>query len=74
VTGETIGEFEGRGGPTTVECTFVERDLENVAARFVVQPQREWVRTVGFVLIGAGIAGLLVSVALILSGMRARSA
>jgi len=71
--GETIGEFEGRGGPTTVDCTFVERDLDNVAARIVVTPQREWIRTIGFVLIAAGVAGILAAVALIVFGVRARS-
>ena len=73
VGGETIGEFEGRGGVTTVDCTFVERDLENISTRFVVTPQREWIRTIGFVLIGVGIFGILASVALILFGLRARS-
>lgn len=73
LTGETIGEFEGRGGTTTVECTFVERDLENISARFVVSPQREWIRLAGFAAIGAGVFGLLVSVALILFGVRGRS-
>ena len=71
--GETIGEFEGRGGATTVACTFVERDLDSVAARIVVTPQREWIRSVGFVLIGVGVAGILGSVALIMFGVRARS-
>jgi hypothetical protein len=73
LAGETIGEFEGQGGATTVDCTFVERDLDNVAARIVITPQREWIRIAGFVLIGAGVAGILASVALILFGVRARS-
>jgi len=73
LSGETIGEFEGRGGPTKVDCTFVERDLENVSARIVVSPQREWIRIAGFVLIAAAVAGILASVALILFGVRARS-
>jgi hypothetical protein len=71
--GVTIGEFEGQGGTTTVECTLVERDLDNIAARFTVAPQREWIRIVGFVFIGAGVAGILLSVVLILFGTRARS-
>src|SRR5215217_7281577 len=71
--GKTIGEFEGRGGTTTVECTAVERDLDNLSARFTVAPQREWIRIVGFTLIGAGIVGILVGVALILLGARARA-
>ena len=73
LAGETIGEFEGRGGRTRVDCTFVERDLGNVAARIVITPQREWIRVAAFVLIGAGVAGILASVALILFGVRARS-
>jgi hypothetical protein len=73
VTGETIGEFEGKGGPTAVACSFVERGPDTVA-RIVVTPQREWIRTVGFVLIGAAVVGILVSFALILFGIRARSA
>jgi hypothetical protein len=73
LAGETIGEFEGRGGSTTVECTFVERDLDNVAARIVITPQREWIRVVGFLFIGAGVVGILSSVALILFGLRART-
>jgi hypothetical protein len=73
VAGETIGEFEGRGGPTTVACSFAERG-PNTVARIVVAPQREWIRIVGFVLIGAGVVGILVSVALILFGVRARQA
>jgi hypothetical protein len=69
----TIGEFEGRGGPTTIACTFVERDNDNLTARMVIAPQREWIRTIGFILIGAGVFGILGSVALILFGVRARS-
>lgn len=73
ISGETIGEFEGRGGSTTAECTFVERDLENVGANLVITPQREWIRIIAFVVIGASVFVILVSTALILFGMRARS-
>ena len=72
ITGETIGQFEGKGGPTAVECTFVERGPD-ASSRIVVTPQREWIRTVGFIVMGAGVFVLLGSVALIMSGARARS-
>ena len=71
--GETIGEFEGRGGSTKVDCTFVERDLENVGSRIVITPQREWIRIAGFVLIGAGVVGILISAALVMFGARGRA-
>ena len=72
ITGETIGQFEGKGGPTTVECAFVERGPD-ASSRIVVTPQREWIRTVGFIVIGAGVFVLLGSVALLLSGAHART-
>ena len=65
------------GGEIQAYCSdvtgAVSGDLENVAARIVITPQREWIRIAGFVLIGAGVAGILASVALILFGVRARS-
>ena len=74
VSGRTVGTFQGVPGTTRVECTFVERDLDNVSVRFYVSPQREWLRTTGVVLIGLGVVVILGSTALIVSGVRARSA
>jgi hypothetical protein len=74
VSGRTVGTFQGVPGTTRVECTFVERDLDNVSARFYVSPQREWLRTTGFVLIGLGVVVILGSTALIVTGRRPRSA
>ena len=70
----TIGEFEGIPGTTTVECTFAERDLDLVSARFYVAPQREWLRTLGFVGLGGGVIVILVSVFSIFAGVRSRAA
>jgi hypothetical protein len=57
-----------------VECSFVERDLQRVSARFYVSPQREWLRTFGFVLIGLGVVGVLASAFLLVTGIRSRAA
>lgn len=73
VNERTIGEFQGIPGTTTVECTFVERDLDLVSARFYVAPQREWLRTLGFVGLGGGVLVILMSVFLILAGVRSRA-
>jgi hypothetical protein len=73
IDGRTVGTFQGIPGSTTVECTFVERDLELVSARFYVAPQREWLRTTGFVFIGFGVLILLGSTLLLVSGIRSRA-
>jgi hypothetical protein len=74
VDGRTVGTFRGVPGSTTVECRFVERIVQRASARFYVSPQREWLRTTGFVLIGLGVIGILASVVLLLSGIRSRGA
>jgi len=73
IDGRTVGTFQGVPGTTTVECTFVERDLDLVSARFYVAPQREWLRTTGFVFIGFGVLILLGSALLLVSGIRSRA-
>lgn len=68
----TVGTFRGLAGTTRVQCAFVERNLQRASARFYVAPQREWLRTAGFVLIGLGVVGILLSTLLLLSGIRSR--
>ena len=74
VGGRTVGTFQGVPGTTTVDCKFVERNLQRVSARFYVSPQREWLRTLGFVLIGIGVVVIVGSALLIVAATRGRRA
>jgi hypothetical protein len=72
INNKTIGEFAGVAGPTAVECAIDERAFNRTSVRFYVAAQREWLRTLGFVVLGAGIVVLLGAVALLLMGVRSR--
>jgi len=70
---QTIGEFDGQGGDTTVACAFTsETDaLGSVNdAPLIVHNKDEQLQYAGFGLIGASVVVILGSVALILWGAR----
>lgn len=70
---DTVGEFDGQAGQTTVECR-IEDDLFGGGdeEQFVVAEVEEGWRTAGFVLLGGGVVLTLGGVGLILWGARPR--
>jgi hypothetical protein len=73
---ETIGEFTGKGGETTVECVFTsETDALGTVndAPLIVHDKNEELQYVGFGLIAASVVVIAVSVLLIVTGARRRA-